>query len=110
MKVDKQLIYDGIDFGLEKMDDSIPGSYIIFLRRESQEVGKCTRVWFVAEPNSTKLGEVRWFGRWRKYGFFTEAGKVFEETCMREIAYFCETATKKHKKGANHVAAPQGQV
>lgn len=96
----KQLVYDGIEFGLKKDDSSIPASYIVFSREYSQEVGKATSIWTVYEGQAhygSDLGQVRWFSRWRKYGFFPVEGKVFEETCLREIAFFCETATLFHK-------------
>jgi hypothetical protein len=99
-KIDRQLIYDSIDFCLNKDSSFIPGSYISFRREHAQELGKATKIWTVSEGvilDGPELGQVRWFGRWRKYSFFSEAGKVFEETCLREIAYFCETATRFHK-------------
>jgi hypothetical protein len=97
---DKQEVLEGIAFGLNKDDSFIMGSYITFRREWAQEVGKVTKIWVVNEGkllHGTILGQVRWFPRWRKYGLFTEGGMVFEETCLREIGYFCETATKIHK-------------
>lgn len=100
VKVDKQLIYDGMDYALGQDSPFAVGSYIGFRREYAQELGKATKVWTVSEGTNCRgpeLGQVRWFGRWRKYAFFPEGGKVFEETCMREISYFCETATKLHR-------------
>lgn len=47
-----------------------------------------------------KLGEVRWFGRWRQYAFFPNFETVFEKQCMRDITNFLETlmAERKAKK------------
>ena len=39
------------------------------------------------------LGEVRWFARWRRYALFPTPGTVFEGTCLRDIAVFCEYQT-----------------
>ena len=97
--IDKQVIYDGMDYSFEKGSPFIQGSYILFREDYVRELGKATKVWTVSEgvtAHGPELGEVRWFSRWRKYSFFPEGGKVFEETCLREIAYFCETATKFH--------------
>lgn len=43
------------------------------------------------------IGQVRWFGSWRKYCFFPYEETVYEEVCLREIAEFCEKVTKEHK-------------
>ena len=101
-KIDKHLIYDGIDFSLEKDSSCILGLYIAFHRDHHQELGKATKVWVVSEgldlSGVAPLGQVRWFARWRKYGFFPAPNTVFEEACLRQIAYFCESATKFHKE------------
>lgn len=96
----KQVVLDSITFGLERDNSYIPASYISFNKRPAI-AGKVTNIWSVLEGVThvaAELGEVRWFPRWRKYGFFTREGMVLEETCMREIAFFCETATKFHKQ------------
>lgn len=36
----------------------------------------------------TLLGQVKWYGAFRKYSFFPEANIVFEETCLKDIASF----------------------
>jgi len=35
------------------------------------------------------LGIVKWFARWRQYGFYPETGTVFEKTCLSDIKEFC---------------------
>lgn len=42
------------------------------------------------------VGTVKWMGRWRCYAFFPEPEMVFEKTCMRDLAAFCEQQTKAH--------------
>lgn len=39
------------------------------------------------------LGTVKWFGRWRCYAFFPGSRTVFEKSCLRDIAAFCEDVT-----------------
>ena len=46
---------------------------------------------------SIKLGEVRWFGRWRQYAFFPNFETVFEKQCMRDITNFLETLMNERK-------------
>lgn len=43
------------------------------------------------------LGQVKWFGRWRKYCFFPAPDMVFEEDCLRDIARFLEQVTTEYK-------------
>ena len=45
-----------------------------------------------------KLGEVRWFGRWRQYSFFPEPNTVFEKQCLKDIVGFIETLMQERKK------------
>lgn len=52
--------------------------------------------------DGTNLGVIKWFGRWRKYGFFPEPGTVFEEVCMRELSDFIVELTRRHRE-ANKV-------
>ena len=55
------------------------------------------------EPGSFRLmlGQIRWFGRWRKYCFFPSTDTVYEETCMRDISQFIEEETKAHRAKKN---------
>jgi hypothetical protein len=55
-------------------------------------------VWSLDE--ASHLGQVRWYGPWRKYCFFPGAATtVFEQDCLRHIAEFIESETTKHRKG-----------
>ena len=81
----------GIDIGIQQDISIIPGTYITFRRDYSKEKG-VTQVWTVDD-----IGVVKWFGRWRKYSFFPNADSVYEETCLREIAEFCQQLTKAHR-------------
>lgn len=56
-----------------------------------------TKIWKVRNIESrVALGKIRWFGRWRQYAFFPEEDLVFEKTCLRTIADFCERNTRRH--------------
>jgi hypothetical protein len=47
---------------------------------------------------STKLGEIKWFGRWRQYAFFPEPNTVFEKQCMKDITNFLENLMLERKR------------
>lgn len=61
--------------------------------------GNKTSDWAVRERSGGDIGTIKWFPRWRKYGFFPCHGTVYEETCLREIAEFCQARTADRKKG-----------
>lgn len=59
-----------------------------------------TDTWVVvAKDGDDRLGEVRWFGRWRQYSFFPtlDGESVFERQCLRDIANFLERKTTDHR-------------
>lgn len=56
---------------------------------------RATKRWTVKpKDGSPSIGNVSWHGAWRCYCFFPHAGTVFERTCLRDIADFCEAQTK----------------
>lgn len=59
-----------------------------------------TKVWGVVntyEGREIMIGQVKWYGPWRKYAFFPlGANTVFEHNCLREIADFIEEQTGTH--------------
>ena len=34
------------------------------------------------------LGKIKWFPRWRKYGFFPDTDTVWEQDCMKNVIDF----------------------
>ena len=51
------------------------------------------------EPmGAERLGEVRWYGAWRCFAFFPAPETLFERTCLRDIADFCEARTRERRK------------
>lgn len=60
-----------------------------------------TYVWrVVAKIDNVTLGNISWFGRWNKYVFEpnNELALIFEETCLRDIAAFCEFQSQQQRK------------
>ena len=57
-----------------------------------------TKIWEVTSTQgSWSLGEVKWFAPWRRY-CFEPLSCILDASCLREIANFCESETKKHKE------------
>ncbi len=73
------------------------------IRMEQTRYKGKTLVWEVRTNDSEKkersgmfLGEVKWFGRWRRYSFFPYVDTIYEQKCLREIASFIESRTREH--------------
>lgn len=73
-------------------------SFIEFQGGGESASGKTGIYLVVAKTGGKNLGEVRWFGRWRCYGFYPYEGTVFERHCLRDIADFCERQTTSQLK------------
>lgn len=68
------------------------------IRIELVKEGPKTNQWVVYNKyEDVLIGCIKWFGRWRKYAFFPEAGCVFEEVCMRELSDFILEQTKQQR-------------
>lgn len=72
--------------------------HILFTNERLSKSGK-TNEWLVCSKydQTDVIGQVKWFGRWRCYGFFPFKDTVFEKQCLRDIADFCEEQTKHHR-------------
>lgn len=71
------------------------GSYVWFLHVPVE--GRKTLCWDVMSDAGERLGGISWFARWRKYAFFPAHGSIYEEVCLREIAFFINERTTEHK-------------
>jgi hypothetical protein len=73
------------------------GDYILI--RDDGGVGrKKTKVWPVFSKSQELLGEIRWFGPWRRYVFSTRE-ILLEEKCMADLSEFIIARTAEHKAG-----------
>lgn len=55
--------------------------------------GRKTSIWTVsAKESGVCLGEIAWYGPWRQYVFNPANGCLFNRTCLRDLATFCEEA------------------
>ncbi len=67
------------------------GKWIRFVLYPYVKPWQKTHVYHVVTiDGGVKLGEVRWWGAWRKYAFFPEASTLYEPTCLRDIAAFID--------------------
>ena len=62
------------------------------------DTGKTTIWGVLTKGDDTKLGEVRWFGRWRTYAFFPQSDTVYEPTCLGDIATFIRERMAERKR------------
>jgi len=87
---------------LENIDDRWTKGSFIYFSNLGTMVGadnkpRLTNIYEVLTEDNTKLGEIRWFARWRKYCFFPWTETVYEETCLGEIAEFIKRETLAHR-------------
>lgn len=75
------------------------GDYLRFKDAGRVSPGAKTSRWTVwSRHDSSLLGEIRWWIRWRQYVFIPQPEKLFDMKCMREAADFCEYVTAVHKE------------
>jgi hypothetical protein len=59
-----------------------------------------TKRWRIETLAGLNLGVILWYGAWRQYCFQPSEMTTFERKCLRDIATFCETETRKQLKDA----------
>jgi hypothetical protein len=77
---------------------SLTGSWIYFEPIGTSESGKTTKHMVRNSDSHYYLGEIKWFGPWRRYAFFPISERVFEEDCLRDIADFCTKLTAGQRR------------
>lgn len=82
---------------LKVINNQVQGAFIQF--NEFPQSKRKTMRWAVTSVyDQTLLGYIQWFPRFRKFSFFPRNDTVYEEVCLRDIAEFCETETKKQRE------------
>ena len=78
-------------FRLKKNHPVFEGKYLDIRFIEKSATGK-TNIFRVYSKMGDFLGQIRWFGRWRKYCFSTNAGQTvyFDKDCLKDITHFLE--------------------
>jgi len=76
-------------------------SYLNFIEVEPKAKTKVWEVWSRPEDEGGKidgggiLGVVKFYGAWRCYAFYPTDNTVFDKSCLRTIATFCEAETSR---------------
>jgi hypothetical protein len=69
-------------------------SYLTIHTNRVLSRGRRTTVWDVrSRSRGDLLGRVQWYGPWRQYTFWPEAGVIFNPGCLDEITAFCRAET-----------------
>jgi hypothetical protein len=74
------------------------GTFVIF--HDLGAIPKGKTHWYevtTIDGEHVVLGVVKWFPRWRKYGFFPNPETVYEEICLGEIREFVILATRQYR-------------
>lgn len=76
---------------------------------EMVETGKSasglTQTWsVVTKEGGAYLGDIKWFARWRCYGFFPATETVYEHNCLWDIADFIANQTSAHREARKRAA------
>lgn len=76
--------------------------WIKFIPNGTSPSGKTGRWSVQTVDGQHTLGEIAWYGPWRKYCFFPSVGAmaqtVFEWDCLRDIADQLQQLTKVHRE------------
>jgi hypothetical protein len=79
------------------------GGYLSFERTGKSPSGK---TWIVVVYGvRARLGEIRWFGRWRHYAFFPDDGTLYNPDCMGEIASMCRALMSERARVSDNEMA-----
>ena len=73
------------------------GKFISLASPRRSTSGK-TMIWDVVNDFGAKIGEIRWFGRWRCYSFYPLDGTIFEHQCLMDLSRLCQNATTAKRK------------
>ena len=72
--------------------------YLIFT--EISDTGKTLAISVDSRHRGHRLGVIKWYGPWRQYTFWPQAGCVFNRECLWNIAAFCDTLMQDRRRKA----------
>ena len=73
------------------------GEYLYFRNLGRFREKKTNTYEILAKRNNFCLGTINWYSRWGQYVFEPTPETIYTSKCLRDIAEFCETETKKYK-------------
>ena len=85
-----------------QMADVVEATWVTFELIGPSDSGKTKIYEVLAKAAEAKefeivLGEIRWYGAWRKYAFFPMENTVYESDCLHDIAEFLKVLMKERK-------------
>ena len=66
-------------------------AHIEFIADGTSDSGKTNRWDVRSTHDGSLLALVRWYGPWRRYVVYPQAGALFDASCLRSITQFLET-------------------
>lgn len=69
---------------------------------EERVNGRKTPIYHICSKRSKdEIGQIKWYGAWRKYCFFPNADTIWDNKCLNNINSFLEeiNVSKKKQKG-----------
>lgn len=71
-----------------------------YLRFEPCQVFEKTSVWnCLSRSSGAVLGQVKWYGPWRRYCYFPACPAVYSPDCLKDIAEFLEGRMTARRSG-----------
>lgn len=70
--------------------------YLDFIEVGKSPTGRTLKI-EVRSKNMVPMGEVKWYGQWRKYCFYPLTLRVLDEHCLDDIAKFIVEKTREHR-------------
>jgi hypothetical protein len=69
------------------------------IRELPLDKGRKTHIYSLHEIGNEdyELGQIAWYGPWRKFCFFTNGGMVFDKGCMQQIIVWVDILNEDHK-------------
>lgn len=72
--------------------------YLGFCYRGKSDSGKTEKYNVYNKVHGMLLGEIKWHGAFRKYGFFPILETVFDSQCLKEIGEFLDKMMRERKE------------
>lgn len=52
----------------------------------------------ISKHSNTEIGQVKWYGAWRKFCFFPEKGTIWDNKCIKDLLDFICNVNEKKKE------------
>lgn len=62
------------------------------------EVKRKTPIYYVFEYNTNCIGEIKWYGPWRKFCFYPDKDTIWDSKCLMQIVEQLDIINLKYKE------------